>query len=419
MGILDTPAVPTAPGNLLGQERTISPRITGRRARGIVCFTWDDNYATQYTLIRPLANTLGQRHTFCVNSNMLSGGTKMTAAQVTQLYADGHEIASHTPNHTNLSGAAAALRLTEYDKTALETITAVGAINTFSYPNGISGRTVTSDQELYLRYKRYLTTSNGAGKGSGGNTPNYPFFYRMDQPAPIAVGRYPWYTQNVGAHAALLDYIRLAASEPIVLLVYGHDIDDTLGPTTAQMIEGMTLCSTLGVPCMTISEAFPQLPPLRDPSFEDSTLAFWDTTVSGTGTVASVVDSPVTNFFGTRSLKLSCTDTASFCFASQGTPVFLGAGQISWSCRYRVVINSAGSPGAVLRVRWFDQAGTQLSGTSQSAALTSTVWASANINATPTAGAVWALAEFLLQNQNGDFYVDHCQFYPTTEGAVA
>lgn len=73
------------------------------RQRPIVCFTWDDAYATWMTRVRPYLNAAGIKATFGIYSAGIdAGGAYVTSADVQTLIADGHQVASHNVNNYRL-----------------------------------------------------------------------------------------------------------------------------------------------------------------------------------------------------------------------------------------------------------------------------------------------------------------------------
>jgi peptidoglycan/xylan/chitin deacetylase (PgdA/CDA1 family) len=377
------------------------------RARGAVVFTWDDGYTSCYTEVRSRANSMGQKHTFFINSSKLgltqNSGTCMTESQVLDLYNDGHEIGHHTVNHLDLTAISAGQRLTEYDTAGIDAVIGAGNIKSLAEPYGNYDATVL--KELAGRFGRVFTL---------GQQP-----YRVDHRNFYNVRRYIW-DSTARLHAQVLQAIRLAAEAPVIVVICGHDPGQAAGssvgsPTLSQLTEAMTLANTLGVPCLTAAEAFPTMPQLADMGFEDPDLGPWRT-ISNTGspvaTVASVVDTPDTNMPGARSLKISATDAATVCCIGQQAPVIPGI-DYTFAARVRV----AGTSGAgTYRLR-ITQLGTGSLTQPSSSAITSTSWTTASVTLTAQATAHAFQLEFLVNGMAGDFYADHVWFGPTSQGS--
>lgn len=81
----------------------LSISIPSSRAAGqtVVTIGFDDGYSDQYTA-RAILSAHNMHATFFVNSGVAGDSTHMTWAQLTDLYADGNEIASHSVTHANL-----------------------------------------------------------------------------------------------------------------------------------------------------------------------------------------------------------------------------------------------------------------------------------------------------------------------------
>lgn len=76
--------------------------VASAEAAGVVSLTFDDGNASQYSTIRPLLLSKGQKGVFYVNSGLVGQASYMTWAQLTDLKKAGFEIAGHTSNHVEL-----------------------------------------------------------------------------------------------------------------------------------------------------------------------------------------------------------------------------------------------------------------------------------------------------------------------------
>lgn len=372
-------------------------------AKGAVCFTWDDGCDSHYDAVFPAAQARNQKHTFFITSDLIGTAGYMTSAQVAALSSAGHEIGAHGKTHTDVTGLSTANRVIQYDtsKTTIEGWTGT-TITSWAYPYGT--RSAGTDSELYLRYDRV--------RGVTGST-TLPFIYTVDERGDYLIGALSW-DGTASQHDILLNAIRLAARAPVIVVVYGHDIDAASSTTTAQMTESMNLCRTLSVPCLTLAEAFPGGNLLRNPGFEDAALNDWVSDITGNGTASVVADTPADGYPGSYSLKLSCSDTASTVYVRQAIPVYPSE-SYQLAGRYRVAsLSGAGSVTAIIRER--DYAGAVVSQTA-TAALTATSWTqfSAARALGDTARMVWV--DLQITNLSGDVYFDHLSFQKKTYGA--
>ena len=75
------------------------------RARGCVSVTMDGCYISQYTVAKPVLDTYNLKTSLAVvNSYMGSSASFMTAAQVDEMYRQGHECIHHTFDGTKING---------------------------------------------------------------------------------------------------------------------------------------------------------------------------------------------------------------------------------------------------------------------------------------------------------------------------
>lgn len=382
---------------------------------GAICFTWDDGYAS-HDVVRQYATALGQKHTFFLTSDLAPGTgnpTYLSAAQILQAFSEGHEIGAHGQQHTDVTTLAAGLRPAQYDtpKSVLEGIIGAGNVKTFAYPYG--GRNATTDSELYLRYDRVAGISYTAG--SGQPPPVYPAGERNT--GLFVIGRVNW-DNSAAAQARVLNYIRMAAKMPIVVSFYAHALDGSAGPSTANMQAALQLANQLGVPCLTLAQAFPAGQLINDPGCEDTTMSSWGTVSTDPSSVQEIIaDTPFTNFVGSKSLHLKCTDGTKAVYVAQPFPIIPGR-TYSFSGRVRAQITSA-TGGVYARIRQLDAFGTSL-GTNNSVAITAvgaTAWqqfvatlASANVK------AAFGTIECVVDTSVGEAWFDHLHVAPQGVG---
>lgn len=380
-------------------------------ARGAVCFTWDDGWASHLTVAR-MAASRGQRHTFFVTSSHVgSNASWVTTANLGEMSSLGHEIGAHGREHTNLTTLGTpALRAAQYDdaKAALEGMVGVGNVTSYAYPNG--GRNATTDQELFLRHDRVFGIGDPTGFGQA------PSLHHASNRDGLLFGRMEW-TEAPAKNARLAAMIRLCAVQPYVLVVYGHALDAVDSPTTAQVAAAMDLCQALGVPCVTTREAFPAGSALIDAGFEEPGVYGADTpwAAVGAGGAESVVDAPMAGLSGTRSLRLRATDAASTRWVGQRVPI--RSPGVSWtvSFRYRLAVTSGAGEAYVLLLHGlFDG---PAPAQTRSAALTATTWTRFTMATTLNANARMLAVEFHLDNLAADLFVDHVHLAPTAAGS--
>jgi peptidoglycan/xylan/chitin deacetylase (PgdA/CDA1 family) len=70
----------------------------------VVILTFDDGYGSQYSNAKPILDKYGFKATFYIVCNYVgSGDNRMTWKDIKSLQQEGHDIASHTMNHDDLS----------------------------------------------------------------------------------------------------------------------------------------------------------------------------------------------------------------------------------------------------------------------------------------------------------------------------
>jgi peptidoglycan/xylan/chitin deacetylase (PgdA/CDA1 family) len=87
--------------NVYGSSQ-LSNGITNQQK--VVILTFDDGYESQYSNAKPILDKYGFKATFYIVCNYVgSGDNRMTWKDIKSLQQEGHDIASHTMNHDDLS----------------------------------------------------------------------------------------------------------------------------------------------------------------------------------------------------------------------------------------------------------------------------------------------------------------------------
>jgi peptidoglycan/xylan/chitin deacetylase (PgdA/CDA1 family) len=69
----------------------------------VVFLTFDDGYKSQYSNAKPILDKYGFKATFSIVCNYVGRDNRMTWEEIKSLQQEGHDIASHTMNHYDLS----------------------------------------------------------------------------------------------------------------------------------------------------------------------------------------------------------------------------------------------------------------------------------------------------------------------------
>jgi peptidoglycan/xylan/chitin deacetylase (PgdA/CDA1 family) len=112
-------------------------------ATGYASVTLDDGWSSQFDNARPVLNNAGIKATFYIISNTFGWDDYMTADQVKQLAADGHEIGNHTVSHPHLTQLDQSQVTDEFGNSQATLIDQIGVTpTTCAYPYGESNETV-------------------------------------------------------------------------------------------------------------------------------------------------------------------------------------------------------------------------------------------------------------------------------------
>jgi peptidoglycan/xylan/chitin deacetylase (PgdA/CDA1 family) len=144
-----------------------APRPARAAGIAIVSIQFDDGYADQIGTL-PVLQAHGMTATFYVNSGPILAGdtTRLSAAQLTQLYTAGNEIAGHTLNHVNIQPLSTADARAEVC-TDRNNLLAMGfPVTSFAYPFG----SFDSASEAVVQACGY-----NSGRGVSGISLNSPY----------------------------------------------------------------------------------------------------------------------------------------------------------------------------------------------------------------------------------------------------
>lgn len=74
------------------------------RARGCVSITMDGQYSSQYTIAKAILDTYKLKTSLAIVNSDIAGSGRMTAAQIDEMYQEGHECIHHTYDGTKVAG---------------------------------------------------------------------------------------------------------------------------------------------------------------------------------------------------------------------------------------------------------------------------------------------------------------------------
>ncbi len=141
--------------NLTNQKVSAAPTSF---PKGLVSITFDDNYKSQYTNALPKLTTHDLKSTLYVVTSDVGNTDYMTELDLLAFKNQGHEIASHTVNHPDLTTMNASQIDAELlnSKNWLENL--YGPVYDFAYPYGAYNSTVTNEVSKY-----YISGREGYG----------------------------------------------------------------------------------------------------------------------------------------------------------------------------------------------------------------------------------------------------------------
>jgi hypothetical protein len=304
-------------------------------AKGSICFTFDDCHPQQIAVLNHMVD-LGQRATIFANKDVLGDtfGYANTEFDLVMLkhYSDlGMEIGNHSLNHLDMTALSASTRATSLDTVNNELI-AVGIPQptTFGYPYGY--RNVFTDRDLATRFRifRYAGIMEFDARQAQGN-------FRIGGVRIISDS-----ASVSGLGDSLVSDVRAMArktlSHPVTYCFFNHlGSTYTEEATPEEFIDLLDYLYDLGIPCITMREAFGAMNMAPNPSFEDDAndsvgWPFELTSGPGSPTVSIATVTPYVGGEGDQALKLHTGNASDIAYKGYRQSVV--AGERYWvSCR--------------------------------------------------------------------------------------
>lgn len=123
-------------GNFQLTMNTLQPFLKKRKP--IVSFLSDDGTMQEFTILKPLYDAKGIKATMAIVPTFINTAGYITLDQLKQLHREGHDIASHTNTHPNMTTITDETVLRNELKNSLDQLTAWGitGVESIVYPQG-------------------------------------------------------------------------------------------------------------------------------------------------------------------------------------------------------------------------------------------------------------------------------------------
>jgi peptidoglycan/xylan/chitin deacetylase (PgdA/CDA1 family) len=218
--------------------------------RALVTLTFDDGWQSIYKNALPRLNTYGYKSTQFLVSDFIGQPGYMTLNQAKAFAQGGHEIASHTVDHPDLTTLSTAEVISELTNSKSYFQTKLGTTPTdFATPYGAYNQSVMTQIQAYYGSHRGVED----GLNSKDNFNRYDLKVKNIGPSTSTADIKSWLTQAATTHTWLI-------------LVY-HQIDtsgEDFSATPTQLSAELQAIKTSGLPVVTVrqalSEVSPQLP---------------------------------------------------------------------------------------------------------------------------------------------------------------
>ncbi len=210
---------------------------------GKICFTFDDEYDSQYAAVPGVLASESVKGTFYICTDHVGTTGYATWANLQTLAAAGHDVQCHSKTHTNFSTLTDAQILAELTgaEDAFTANSLTSPIHT-AYPQGAC----TLPQSLVVATKR--TSGRGIIETpfTSGHNPYFIPSYIID-PTSVPGG------DAVAKAKSIIDYVK---ANNMAATTYCHQFNGTGWLSTAQFTEIVQYAKSEGVDILTISELY-------------------------------------------------------------------------------------------------------------------------------------------------------------------
>jgi peptidoglycan/xylan/chitin deacetylase (PgdA/CDA1 family) len=226
----------------------VNPPPSGPYSRGIVSLTFDDGWRNQYTNGVPLLQSHNMKATFYLLTGTMDYPDYMDKSQFDGLKNAGHEIASHTVNHPDLT-TVGATKLDNELKNSQATLRGwygPTVAKNFATPYGAYNSKVLTAVKKY--YRSHRSTDDGFNTKAATDVYNIQVQNILDTTTPAQVGK--WVDQAIRDKSWLvLVYHEVTASAE----------DPTYAVTPTNLGAELDLIKQKGIAVETVDQALNEL----------------------------------------------------------------------------------------------------------------------------------------------------------------
>lgn len=210
---LQLTCTPTGGGTELSFDDLRHSYNTGGKAA--VIWVFDDNYISHYNDVAPIFEANGQRIVCAIVGNLIDVGGRMSVAQMTELYNNGHDMVNHSYSHPDLTTQNDAQLTTQIvdTKATLDGYGYTRSSKFFVYPSSSSNETVIAKVKLDHVMARTGYATNAKKNG-------IPHTVLGDNDREFRIESYSMGTSGT---ATVQGWIDNAIASRSLIIIYQHD----------------------------------------------------------------------------------------------------------------------------------------------------------------------------------------------------
>jgi peptidoglycan/xylan/chitin deacetylase (PgdA/CDA1 family) len=215
--------------------------------RALVSLTFDDGYSSTYDNGLPILQKYGFTSTQYIITGLIGQPNYMTQAQVQAWHNGGHEVASHTVTHNDMTKESPAQLTNEVSQSQATLQSWIGApVNDLAYPYGLYNDAVVSAT------KQYYTMARGVEDGFNSKDNFNPYDIKVQN------------IFNTTTTAQIAGWIAQAQQTHTWLVLVYHSVDPSANPyggaednvTPAQLDAQLAIIKASGITVETLQQAF-------------------------------------------------------------------------------------------------------------------------------------------------------------------
>ena len=223
----------------------------GRKPQALLSFVTDDGRIEDYTIAAPIFNDEGVPFCLSVPTNEINTNGKMTLEQLKELESQGHEIMSHSHDHTNLTTMTLAQAEQQLKDSKQWLLDNGFKGNNFTFPNGGYNHALQTIAKKYFRSSRLIDRGHNLFPIESQGLQSYWISTRQNS------------QDEYGNTINTFEYYKAAIDDAVAnktyLIISFHSLDIFVTGNYQQLMKDVVAYAKTKIPIVTVDEALDRI----------------------------------------------------------------------------------------------------------------------------------------------------------------